>query len=675
MRGRVRISRVILLTLVGLLILLSQVDYPTKIQTDEQQVPVLHIDDTEIAYTQHSPIVISSDSDFETQGWSGNGTVSDPYLIEGLNITHDGISIDIQATSVHFLIQDCFLRNPLGISLNLEYSHNGTINRCDIAGGAIGVHVFRSNDTIIANSTIESAINTFIATQSHQIQLLNSTLLCSDTGYSVSFGASSSSSVIDCTFNGAILRISGCINLTIERNNFSNGGLAFWPCDLEDVYWNHSISDNIVNEKPLGYFKDQSTIILDGDSFGQVIMYNCNRMKVEGGRIEDVVIAVQMALSSNCTVSDLEISGWGAGITIFESNYTIIDNCYKFGASNSGVFVTITGSSYCNITNNVDGGSGHSIWIDSGSNHSITGNLMFPKQWGIVLLSEESDSCIMSDNFVMGCQRGINIDGSRHIIRNNTILESMRGIYGTITNATITDNVIRKGFYDGIEIFSNDSIITGNWITENGGIGINLREGSNGNQIFNNSIGRNHEFNAHDDGYSNLWDDNVSIGNLWGDFPGMNPPYQIPGAAGSEDRYPLSDTTPPVLEGLTHLNTSLHHSFLIQWLAFDFSPDSYEIYVDGNLNFTGDGWLADMITCRIDSDDLGLGLHNITLVAYDAFGNSASHTVMVLVEGATIPPTIPNQESELDVMTVLIITSIVGGGVVVILVLYRKHRS
>ncbi|MFW9804906.1 MAG: NosD domain-containing protein, partial [Candidatus Thorarchaeota archaeon] len=569
MRGGKRSSRIVLLTVFGILILLTQIGCPTEIQQAEQQVPERLLKVIAPAYTPHGPIVISSNNDFETQNWPGNGTVSDPYLIEGLNITYEGISIDIQATSVHYLIQDCFLRNPLGVSLNLEYSHNGTINRCDIAGGAIGLYVFRSNDTIIANSTIDSSINTFMATQSHRVLLLNSTLLCSEKGYSVSFGACSSSSVTDCTFTGAILRISECINLIIRRNNFSNGGLSFWPYEIENIYWNHSISGNNVNGKPLGYFKDQSAMILDGDSYGEVVLYNCTRMKVEGGRIEDAVKAIQIVLSPNCTVSDLEISGWGAGITIFESNYTIIDNCYKFGALNSGNFITITKSSYCRMTSNLDGGSGTSIWIDSGSNHFLNGNRMFPNLWGIALLSEESDSCIITSNFVMGCQIGINVDGSRHTILNNTIIESRSGISGTITNAAITDNMIRQGLYDGISISSNNSIITGNWITENDRIGIRLHEGSNGNKIFNNSIGRNAESNAHDDGFSNLWDDNVSIGNLWGDFPGMTPPYQIPGAAGSEDRYPLSDTIPPVLDGLTHLNTSLHHNFPIQWYAFD----------------------------------------------------------------------------------------------------------
>ncbi len=677
MRGRTQSSRVVLLALLGTLILLSQVAYPMDIQQTEQRVTEDPKEVAVPAYTLHSPIVISNNSDFETQGWPGNGTVSDPYIIEGLNITSDGICIDIETTSANFLIQECYLKSSMSFTLNLEYAHNGTINRCAISNAAGGISVLRCNDTTIANSTIEASFNAFMASESHRTTLFNSTLLLTGTEFAVIFGGSSSSSIRNCTFTDAMLKLVACSNITIEGNIFSNGGLVIGspvgPYNPESIHWNHSVSDNSVNGETLGYFKNQSDMVLDGDSFGQVILFDCVRMKVEGGRIEDAAIAVQLAYSSNCTVSDLEISGWGAGVTILASNFTVIDNCYKFGALHSGSFATITTSFYCNITNNLEGGSGTSIWIDSGSNHFISGNSMFPDNWGIKLYSEE---CTISDNFVMNCQRGIRVDGSRHIIRNNTILESMfSGIDGILTNASIANNVIREGFYDGIEIFSSNSIITGNWITENGGIGVNLREGSNGNQIFNNSIGRNDESNAHDDGFSNLWDDGVSIGNLWGNFlPGMTPPYQIPGAAGSEDRYPLSDTIPPVLKGLALLNTSLHHNFPIQWYAFDFSPDRYEIYINGDLDFTGDAWLADMITYRIDSNDLGLGLHNVTLVAYDAFGNLASHTVMVQVGLVISTPTSPYEPPEFDLVIIILIVGGLAGVVVIIVVWWKMKR-
>ncbi|MGD9395766.1 MAG: hypothetical protein PVJ05_05010, partial [Candidatus Thorarchaeota archaeon] len=44
-----------------------------------------------LGYDEAPPIQISNNSDFANQAsansWDGNGSVSDPYIIEGLNIT------------------------------------------------------------------------------------------------------------------------------------------------------------------------------------------------------------------------------------------------------------------------------------------------------------------------------------------------------------------------------------------------------------------------------------------------------------------------------------------------------------------------------------------------------------------------------------------------------------
>ena len=65
-----------------------------------------------------------------------------------------------------------------------------------------------------------------------------------------------------------------------------------------------------------------------------------------------------------------------------------------------------------------------------------------------------------------------------------------------------------------------------------------------------NMFGFNGEVNAADYGSENSWYDGNSSGNYWSDFDG-EPPYAIPGSAGSVDPYPqllteemLSDMLP-----------------------------------------------------------------------------------------------------------------------------------
>jgi nitrous oxidase accessory protein NosD len=64
-------------------------------------------------YTTHDPILITSNADFVSQGWPGNGTLEDPYVIEGLAIVGPyaeyQAAIRVQDTTVSYIIRNCIL--------------------------------------------------------------------------------------------------------------------------------------------------------------------------------------------------------------------------------------------------------------------------------------------------------------------------------------------------------------------------------------------------------------------------------------------------------------------------------------------------------------------------------------------------------------------------------------
>ncbi|TFH05492.1 MAG: hypothetical protein E4H14_12620 [Candidatus Thorarchaeota archaeon] len=61
------------------------------------------------SYTTHSPITITSNADFASQGWPGTGISGDPYVIEGLEITADAVCISIMDTTVYFEVRNCVI--------------------------------------------------------------------------------------------------------------------------------------------------------------------------------------------------------------------------------------------------------------------------------------------------------------------------------------------------------------------------------------------------------------------------------------------------------------------------------------------------------------------------------------------------------------------------------------
>ncbi|MFW9921402.1 MAG: NosD domain-containing protein, partial [Candidatus Thorarchaeota archaeon] len=98
-------------------------------------------------------------------------------------------------------------------------------------------------------------------------------------------------------------------------------------------------------------------------------------------------------------------------------------------------------------------------------------------------------------------------------IINNTICDNDQGIsFASASACTVLDNVL----------VDNEQL----------GLGV----GGSGSTICYNTFGRNGQ-NAVDQGYGNLWDNEVDCGNFWDDAV-LGAVYVIPGEAGSVDRYP-----------------------------------------------------------------------------------------------------------------------------------------
>ena len=162
-------------------------------------------------------------------------------------------------------------------------------------------------------------------------------------------------------------------------------------------------------------------------------------------------------------------------------------------------------------------------------------------------------------------------------ISNNTFLHCSQGLqFERVVNSTVTNNtfLFNSG---GILIYSSSECnLTSNLIAYNRGIGVELGDDCHLIRIFGNKIAFNQnerdrvDVNARDDGYDNLWDDNVSIGNEWGDYSGSGN-YTIPGLAGSIDRFPNLadfDLVGPQFYDLTNYMVTSHFTSPLQSLGF-----------------------------------------------------------------------------------------------------------
>ncbi|MFW9964355.1 MAG: hypothetical protein ACFFCX_12365 [Candidatus Sifarchaeia archaeon] len=99
----------------------------------------------------------------------------------------------------------------------------------------------------------------------------------------------------------------------------------------------------------------------------------------------------------------------------------------------------------------------------------------------------------------------------------------------------------------------------------------------------------------------------------------------------------LSDSTPPTIDSPSDMTISEGDvTKNITWSPSDANPSSYEVF-DDSVSWQSGSWDGSTITVQLSS--LGLGTHNVTLVVWDAAGNSASDQVDVTVVDGT-PPSI-----------------------------------
>lgn len=112
-----------------------------------------------VLYVEHAPVQIVDDDDFLDYSFQGNGTVSNPYLVSGLNITTgDTHAITIQSTTKHFRISGCYLdASSIGVYIDNVADGTAHIEDNQIVGGhQAGIYVDRANLTTIKDNALSN---------------------------------------------------------------------------------------------------------------------------------------------------------------------------------------------------------------------------------------------------------------------------------------------------------------------------------------------------------------------------------------------------------------------------------------------------------------------------------------------------------------------------------------
>lgn len=638
-------------------------------------------------HTNHDPINISSVDDLLTQGWPGDGTPSNPFVIDGLNISvsSNGYAIHISNVNVHILITDCIIigdmKNETGIQLH-DCSHC-TINGTTFMDLWTGIYAESANQITVANSTFIENLNDISCTGGTDFVIQESAFLSStrsvwfygqsnstlvnnefwNTTSGITLLESENSTIGDSRFignqQGITLRLSR--NVTVCHINMTetthgdilslySTNVAIYQCRLTlgikvdgnlPAYLPIRIDDVIVDSKPVLFCRNTNNTRIDSMNYSQIILVSCNNVIIEKGIFMGGLSPIQVLYSRNINISMISVNDTGDyGITIINSNRVAIDHCESFGAD-KGIFVRSSGDT--TIANNSFSDGTVGIYLRDCIVGSVLDNEI-----------TNADTAL----FMMGCQN-ILVEGNT-FSGGNTGIYGIKSTYGFYSNNTITSfsedgiyevepefgviqyNDIVQNLGDGIRISkSYDMKINDNRICLNQGYGLYLDGGSYA-IIVRNVFQQNAEGNAYSTGINCLWNSQEGGGNYWSDYNGTGN-YVIPGNGQNVDAFPMAlgdaDVTPPQISGPAEITfyypPAGKAENKIVYEVQDSNPMQYEIYINGRLEYYGTFRTGTFI---FNFGNRTTGIYNVTIVVWDEARNSAKITTMVYVEAGPANP-------------------------------------
>ena len=387
---------------------------------------------------------------------TGEGTYSDPYVIEDLVIDGGGSGscIEIEDSSVYFRIENCtvynfgYYGNDAGIRLNRVSNGSLITNNCS-SNGYNGISLVHSDNNTVSGNTANDNGNGIFLSHSD-----NNTI--------------SGNIANNNERNG--IELSDSNNITVLGNIMNERGLRI-SGSLEELRSHDINATNLVNEKPLYYYANEINLgPSDFTNAGQVILVNCDDSLISNLNISYTSTAISLFYCNNNVISrNTANNNYYNGISLDYSNYTTVSG-NTVNNNSDGIALY-----YNSDNNNISGNTVNNNWYGialyyDNDNNNISGNTANNNQEGIYLSPVSYNNIISENTASYNFGSGILLDGSRdNIVSGNTANNNYNGIYLSFLSRRniITGNTINYN-NDGIRLeSSDDNTISGNTANNN----------------------------------------------------------------------------------------------------------------------------------------------------------------------------------------------------------------
>ncbi len=357
----------------------------------------------------HAPILIASDSGFTfANGITiGTGTASDPYIIEGWEIdasTANGI--DIRNTQVHFVIRSVYIHSGVGGNgIYLDNVANARVEASNLSNNENGIGIFSSEEVSLSNNSFFNNRRGINLVSSSNITIAENRVSNNEAGIVFFQSTNGLFSGNEVSRNSQIgVDVEYSTEATLRGNVFTENGVVIFSGASLTHLSSHTITpDNLVNGKPLYYHKDCTRLDIDGIPVGQLIVVNCNDVRVSNLQIAHTDMGIQMAFVDNANITGNVLS-----------------------------------------SNNYDG-----IMLLVFSNSSVTGNSIYSNMGGIRAYAV-SNSVIADNDVHSNRDRGIFFFASANVtVSSNNITSNNVGLYASYSDGipvhhnNFIDNIVQ----------------------------------------------------------------------------------------------------------------------------------------------------------------------------------------------------------------------------------------
>ncbi|MHA1278600.1 MAG: NosD domain-containing protein [Candidatus Helarchaeota archaeon] len=313
---------------------------------------------------QADPIVIiRNNSAFTLYATSGDGTPSNPYILENLVIDGNSKSdncIDIQNTNAHFIIRNCVLTSG-DIGIYCENVNNGQFQNNQITNSYYGVYCVDTNNTQALYNNISQCDygiyydEAWYHTASHNILDYNGIGL--ETEYT--YYLTAINNTCSYTTSGQSFYLWG-VNCSTFINNKAihcDTAEAFY---IDDSCWNNSFITNFVSNCSIGFYLVDNSKYNVFDS-NQVYFTTNNGWELGTSGTE---------CSYNTFINNSALFGESDGFYLDEIPHSIFINNTALNNTGNGFVVSLVSDfTYNKAENN----TGDGFYV-SASNHSLSYN-------------------------------------------------------------------------------------------------------------------------------------------------------------------------------------------------------------------------------------------------------------------------------------------------------------